>query len=90
MALPPIISNSPIFKIFQSDNAKSKTVKTETTPQTPQDVVEISQAAQERLEGVQAFSADNPAEIKGAAGDAGEVLRQDEDLTLGLDPAFDN
>jgi len=59
MAIPPIISNSPIFKIFQSDNAKSKTDKTESAAQSPQDVVEISEAAQQRLNNIQDFSAEN-------------------------------
>lgn len=90
MAIPPIISNSPIFKIFQSDNAKSKTDKTESAAQSPQDVVEISEAAQQRLNNIQDFSAENQAEIREAAGEAGEILRRDESLTLGVDPAFDS
>lgn len=90
MAIPPIISNSPIFKIFQSDNAKSKTDKTDSTAQSPQDVVEISEAAQARLSGVKDFSVDNEAEIREAAVDTGTILRRDESLTLGVDPAFDS
>jgi len=52
--------------------------------------VEISEAAQQRLNNIQDFSAENQAEIREAAGEAGEILRRDESLTLGVDPAFDS
>lgn len=90
MALPPIISNSPIFKIFQSDSTRSKNDVAKTSgAQTTEDIVEISEAAQERLNGIKSLSSDNAEQVREAAGEAGEILRRDESLTLGVDPAFD-
>ena len=86
MALPPIISNSPLFKLFKTEPA-AKSEPKPAVPQSasqPEDVVEISEAAQARLNGVQTLSEQD---APGVAAQTREQLT-DSDIALGLDPNF--
>ncbi|GEM_PF-1480964 len=88
MAIPPIISNNPLLKLFRTDDpgfrreSGGKTEKTSNAASTPQDIVEISQAAQQRLSGIQQLSADNPEQIQDVAGETKEIL-EETDVALG-------
>ncbi len=89
MAIPPIISNNPILKLFKTDKSGGidATQKAAEAPNSPQDVVEISEAARKRLDGVKELSSDNPAEIKTVAENARDIL-EESGVTLGLDSSF--
>jgi hypothetical protein len=81
MAIPPIISNLPIFRLFKSDKG-GKTgapVANESVASSSSDTVEISSAAQDKLDLSRAREA--VAKIK-------QYLEQ-HPITLGLDPAFE-
>lgn len=90
MALPPIISNLPIFKTFKPAPSE-KTAQTE--PETVHslsenvagDVVEISQAAQQRLEGVKVLGDDD---VPVVLVETQRILEENENISLGLDPDF--
>lgn len=84
MAIPPIISNNPLLKLFRTDQSGG-TDKTKTSdgPSTPQDVVEISDAARKRLDGVRHLSEDKPEEVKDVAGETRDILESNQNLTLG-------
>lgn len=91
MAIPPIISNNPLLKLFRTDPASgSQDNETASVSQTSEDIVEISEAAQQRLDGIQEFSSERPEEIRQTAQESREILEGDEDLTLGADPAFNS
>ena len=81
MAIPPIISNLPIFRLFKSDKgAKTEApAANESVAASSSDTVEISSAAQDKLDVSRAREA--VAKIK-------QYLEQ-YPITLGLDPAFE-
>ena len=88
MALPPIISNLPLFKVAKTDgaNESSKTDAPQAgTSSSPQDVVEISEAAAARLEEAQAL-ADEQEALKVAASVRSEIAENP--VSLGLAPDF--
>lgn len=84
MAIPPIISNLPIFKSLKTAEPAQKQ-EVATSPATTEDVVEISGAARERLENVRTLTEQEAPEV--SAQTAKELA--DSDLALGLDPSFD-
>lgn len=84
MAIPPIISNLPIFKNLKTAETVQKQ-EVKTSPATTEDVVEISGTAQERLENVRALTEQEAPEVSAQTSKALE----DNDLALGLDPSFD-
>ncbi len=80
MAIPPIISNLPIFRLFKSDRTKAGApVANESVAASSTDSFEISSAAQDKLDLSRAREA--VAKIK-------QYLEQ-HPITLGLDPAFE-
>lgn len=89
MAIPPIISNNPLFKLFRTDQqGGEKDSKADANAAaTTQDIVQISQAAQQRLDGIRQLSADDPAQIQQVAGETRDIL-EETGLSLGLDRNF--
>ena len=93
MALPPIVTNNPLFKLFRADGkagqgrADGKDVPVNHR-QTHEDIVEISQAAKQKLDGARALSSGNAEEPKAIAAQTRDLLLEEQNLTLGLDPAF--
>ena len=83
MAIPPIISNLSIFKLFKSGNTSSAQASKSPDAKAPlQDKVEISNAALDKLSAEDVKKAGQTAvETKG-------LLEQDHDATLGLEPGF--
>ncbi|PJB73101.1 MAG: hypothetical protein CO093_01405 [Alphaproteobacteria bacterium CG_4_9_14_3_um_filter_47_13] len=89
MTIPPIIANNPLLKLFKAHNdTKSAENLPKVTDQTSEDIIEISVAAQQRLNGIKPLSSDNQKEIRALATNTGHILKESQDLTLGLDPAF--
>ena len=79
MALPPIISNFPLFKLFRTDNAAKAKAKKEAVKTTqPQDVVS------NRLEGTRKLK---EKEVPAVAAQTREQLASS-GVSLGLDPKF--
>lgn len=90
MAIPPIISNIPIFKLFRSEKPvsnESSEIKPEGSSM-PQDVVNISVAATEKLEGTKALSLDNAEELRAVLGETRHILASS-GQSLGLNPDFE-
>ena len=88
MALPPIISNLPIFKLFKSAPSSKQTGPAPAANSTlPKDVVELSDAAKKRLEGVQTLSLKNDTELRETLGQTRSLLSEHQ-VSLGLDPSF--
>ena len=90
MAIPPIISNNPLLKLFRTEqqSGAGKSKQPVATAQTPEDIVEISEAARERLDGIQDLSARKQDDVRQTAAQTGDILGHNQDLTLGLDPGF--
>lgn len=92
MAVPPIIANNPLLKLFRGDGKTAHGEADEKTPpvrqQTAEDIVEISQTAAQKLGVVRLLPSGNSDEAIALAGQVREVLVEDERLILGLDPAF--
>lgn len=99
MALPPIISSLPIFKLFKPANnaAPAKTEAGQGTPvkntakntarnTVPQDSLHLSAAAR-RSEAPLAGTINDPVQAYKVAGQT-RALLTDNNLSLGLDPEF--
>jgi len=85
MAIPPIISNNPLFKLFRTEQPSgTKQEKTANPAATPKDIVEISDAAQQRLNGIRELS---EADAPQVAADTKDIL-EETGLSLGLDKGF--
>ncbi len=90
MAIPPIIANNPLLKLFRTDKpgGEDEVKDAGGAASTPEDIVEISEAARQRLDGgIHALSADDLGEVQEVAGETRAIL-EDTDLSLGLDPEF--
>ena len=85
MALPPIIANNPIMKLFRAEQPKQKSDAASVQEGSPQDVVEISEAARKKFGEAQALSDSRAREV---AEETRGILSKDESQTLGLDPKF--
>ena len=85
MALPPIIANSPIAKLFRTEQPKQKGAAESASASAQQDVVEISEAARKKF-GEAQLLADQQARV--VAEETRDILSKDESQTLGLDPGF--
>lgn len=88
MALPPIISNLPIIKLFKSNApANNQTNSEQAKAQALKDSVNISAAAARgmKLSGTSPIKDD--AEARGVAQNTNALLSES-DLALGLDPKF--
>lgn len=92
MALPPIIANNPLVKLFRSDGVEDKNTGkkavAEASTGAARDVVEISEAARKKLESIQSEAAADEGQAREVAAETREMLRADESQTLGLDPEF--
>ena len=89
MAIPPIITNNPIVKLFRSEQkAPDGPEAGRITQQTPEDIVEISEIAQQRLDGLEALSSKDPARLQEVSVQTRDLLAENESLTLGVDPGF--
>jgi hypothetical protein len=92
MALPPVIANNPLVKLFRSEGVETKNsdkkTAAEAPAQTPRDVVEISEAARKKLESVKQKAAEDDVAARKVAVQTRDLLTQDESQTLGLDPEF--
>ncbi|AGH97584.1 hypothetical protein [Micavibrio aeruginosavorus] len=88
MALPPIISNLPIFKFFRSEGPTQSQQQTQSTQSgggtLPRDVVEVSDAALDKLNQSQ-DKIRNEAQARDTAEDVRDDLAENEDVSLGLD-----
>jgi len=83
MALPPIISNSPLMKLFKTGpGAKAEAPQSAKNSNMPQDVVELSAAARKRLDGVK--TALNAEQARDAAAAVKDELGRS-NVSLGLD-----
>lgn len=83
MAIPPIISNNPLLKLFRTDQqGGEKNEKPANTAATPSDIVEISETAQKRLDGIKQLSAEDPAEVQQVAGETRDILTENQ-ISLG-------
>lgn len=88
MALPPIISNLPIIKLFKSNAPANNQTNTEQAKaQALKDSVSISAAAARglKLSGTSPIKDDE--EARGVAQQTNALLSEN-DLPLGLDPKF--
>ncbi len=78
MALPPIIANLPIIRMFRSDSAPAGAKTDEKkNASSPRDVVDISGRV-----------IANEDQARGAAADTRNLLESHPEAFLGLDPAF--
>ncbi len=88
MALPPIISNLPIFKLFRSEAPTQAPQQTQTAKSgggaLPRDVVEVSEAALDKLSQSQ-DKIRNEAQARDTAEDVRDDLAENDDVSLGLD-----
>ncbi len=88
MALPPIISNSPIFKLFKSSSpANGQTNSDQAKAQALKDSVSISTAAARGQKLTDKSLIADEAQARDAARQAREDLAAN-DVSLGLDPKF--
>ena len=88
MALPPIISNLPIIKLFKSNAPANNQTNTEQAKaKALSDSVSISAAAARGLKLSGASPIKDDAEARGVAQQANKLLSEN-DLPLGLDPKF--
>lgn len=88
MALPPIISNSPLFKLFKDNTpANGQTNTEQAKAQALKDTVDISNAAArgQKVSGASLIGSDD--EARNIARQAHEQLSGN-DSTLGLDSEF--
>jgi hypothetical protein len=93
MALPPIIANNPLVKLFRTNDAENKNLggKTAAEPPsagTPRDVVEISEAAKNKLDSVKQKAAEDDRQAHKVAVNTRDILQNDQTQTLGLDSDF--
>jgi len=87
MALPPIVTNSSLYKVISGAQDKPQKVsgKADATALTnPKDTVELSPAAVEKLK---ASGVDTAEKAQKVAGDIRNTLAQNPGLTLSGDPA---
>ena len=83
MAIPPIIANNPVFKLFQSDKTQNKDSRkaddsaAASAGSSPQDVVNISEAARKKLESVQQKVADTDTQARRIAGETKGILEKE-------------
>lgn len=92
MALPPIIANNPIIKLFQTGQ-KNASPKDAVPPEAktgaaPQDIVNISGAALRKLASAQVSPLETDEAAQQTAHQVRGALAGDETQTLGLDPGF--
>ncbi len=86
MAIPPIIANNPLLKLFRTDNSGTDNTANETrAPATDSDVVELSNTARQRLDGIESLSASDPDRIRAVADESRGLLEANKQLILGLD-----
>lgn len=88
MTLPPIITNSPIYKALtggQSRPAKAAEEKAAPTPAS--DRVEISDAALRKLDALKAEDLKSQGTARETAVEVRYDLEKNPDLSLGLDPS---
>lgn len=94
MALPPIIANNPIIKLFQTGQKNNVSAKETAPPQetkagaTPQDIVELSEAARQKLDRAKVGPLETDQDARQAARHARDALAGHDTQTLGLDPGF--
>jgi hypothetical protein len=89
MAIPPILANNPIVKMFRSEQTLPDNNEAgRLTQQTPEDIVEISEIAQQRLAGIETLSSDEPARIAQVTSNTADILSDNQTVSLGLDPGF--
>ncbi|MGZ9097079.1 MAG: hypothetical protein ACXW30_02135 [Micavibrio sp.] len=84
MALPPIITNSPLFKVLSGTPSRTAKETAEPAAKAPEDSVKLSDEALRKLEAVEIQS---QSKARSAAGEARIDLEQNPTVTLGLDPA---
>jgi hypothetical protein len=90
MAIPPIIANSPVLKLFSATkDSGTANIKTQSTAQSTKDIVDISEAAQKRLDGARNLKSEGENAARAVAQDTAALLNDNETLSLGADPAFD-
>lgn len=89
MALPPILSNLPIFKLFKTaaPSSSARQAGQSTKSAVPKDVVEISEAAKKRMEGLRPLSLKNESELRETLGKTRDLIAE-HGVSLGLDPSF--
>jgi hypothetical protein len=89
MALPPIISNFPLFKIFRPGGNAASPRPTDASSRVPfsnpaQDIVQISEAARQKIEGLQQL---NVSQVRALTAEVRQALEQNP-ISLGLNPDF--
>lgn len=87
MALPPIITNSPLFKVL--NGAQSKPANEPQAPSAPektaaQDTVSLSEEALRKLDAINATKVDTADKARETAGDVRDDLAANPDVTLGM------
>ncbi len=87
MAMPPIISNSPLFKALKGSGSDRAEPQSNSAPVATSsgDNVDISAAVQNRIGDVQTLTPEQATQV---SGDTAELLA-DSDLALGLDPSIE-
>lgn len=81
MSLPPIVTNSPLFKVLTGTQNKTVAEKDDVPGSSaPQDTVTLSAEALNRLDQNAAIASD--ADARKVAGDLGALLQRDEGLNL--------
>jgi hypothetical protein len=83
MALPPIITNSPLFKVLSGTQARPAKETAEPAAKAPGDSVKLSDEALRKLEAVEIQS---QSKARSTAGEARADLEQNPTVTLGFDP----
>lgn len=90
MALPPIISNSPLFKVLSGAQAKpANETQPQAAPDKPaaQDTVSLSEEALRKLDAINATKVDTADKARQTAEDVRDDLASNPDVTLGFEEA---
>lgn len=87
MALPPILTNSPIFRVLTGNQDRPVKDVSEKTPvkNTPGDSVTLSDEALRKLEELQSADINGTDKARNTASNIRTSLEQNPELTLGYD-----
>jgi hypothetical protein len=86
MALPPIITNSPLFKVLSGTPSGPAKDTSQPAAKAPGDIVKLSDEALRKLDAAEIQS---QSKARSTAGEARADLEQNPTVNLGLDPAVE-
>lgn len=85
MAIPPIISNLPLLKLFKSAPEDKTAPVAPSAGQMPKDVINLSKEAQQALQ-TNNNPIRNDQQARAVASDTRDLLAEHDDIALGLKP----